>query len=286
MVANVHRTIAWCLGLACVPLVTTAQPVGDDALDDSIEAAAIIDRALERAASRREAAFRFDFEYITAGSVESLDGDGRVTRTETTRNRHYPLEGHFYSELIERDGRALDEGDARDEQKKKTEFAREARRHAARGERYVPDEMRVDFDRELMDRYETTLAGTEIVGGRLCWVIRFEPREGRLPDSRRLDKALNRSTGRLWIAQNDYGVARVVFEMKRPFRWLWGLAGTLRKATGQFDFQRLESQLWIPARTRVEVELGVFFGMKTIRRRIRNEVENRPMDAAGATTQP
>ena len=282
-----HTTFAWCLGLVCVPLVTAAQPVGDDALDPSVDAATIIERALELAARQRAAAFELDFEYFTDGWVESLDGDGRVTRAETTRNRHYPLEGHFYSELIARDGRPLDEDAARDEREKKTEFVREARRHAARGERHAPDEMRVDFDHELMDRYVTTLVGTDVVGGRVCWVIRFEPREGKLPDEQRLDKAMNRSSGRLWIGQHDYGVRRAVFEMQRPFRWLWGIAGTLRRATGQLDFRRVEPNLWIPDRTLVEIELGVFFGLKTIRRRIRNEwVDHSPPGSDAETVLP
>ena len=299
--ASRHSAIVWCLGLACVPLVTAAQSPDVDALGASTDAGAIdaapdvdvpdatpdigaldaldapltadriIDRVLEQAAEQRAAAFELGFEYFTTGRVESLDGDGRVTDARTTRNRHYPLQGHFYSEVIGRDGQPLDEDEARDEREKKADFVREARRHAERGERYQPDEMRVDFDRELLDRYVTTLAGTDVVDGSVCWVIGFEPREGRLPDNRRLDGALNRSTGRLWIAQHDYGVRRAEFEMQRPVRWLWGIAGTLRRATGELDFRRIESGLWIPDRTLVEIELGVFFGLKTIRRRIRND---------------
>ena len=242
-----------------------------DALDAPLAAHLIIDRALEQAAELRLVAFELGFEYFTDGRVESLDGNGRVTDTRTTRNRHYPLEGHFYSEVIGRDGRPLDNDDARDERKRKTDFVREARRHAERGERFVPDEMRVDFDRDLMDRYVATLVGTEVVEGAVCWVIGFEPREGRLPNERRLDGALNRSSGRLWIGQHDYGVRRAAFEMQRPVRWLWGIAGTLRRATGQLEFRQIESNLWIPDSTLVEIELGVFFGLKTIRRRIRNE---------------
>ena len=301
-----HSTLAWCLGLVSLPLLATAQSLGDEAEDAAlagresigraleagavvegadarriidralegdavVDARRIIDRALEQAARQRAAAFELGFEYFTDGRVESLDGDGRVTDTDTTRNRHYPIEGHFYSEVIGRDGRPLDEDEARDERKKKADFVREARRHAERGERYQPDEMRVDFDRELMDRYVATLDGTDVVDGAVCWVIEFEPREGPLPNDRRLDGAMNRSTGRLWIGQHDYGVRRAVFEMQRPVRWLWGIAGTLRRATGQLDFRQIESNLWIPDRTLVEIELGVFFGLKTIRRRIRNE---------------
>ena len=257
-----------------------------DALDAPVAARHIIDRALEQAVGQRVVAFELGFEYFTDGRVDSLDGDGRVTDTKTTRNRHYPLEGHFYSEVIGRDGRPLDEDEARDERKKKADFVREARRHAERGERYQPDEMRVDFDRELMDRYVATLVGTDVVDGAVCWVIEFEPREGPLPNDRRLDGALNRSTGRLWIGQHDYGVRRAVFEMQRPVRWLWGIAGTLRRATGQLDFRRIESGLWIPDGTLVEIELGVFFGLKTIRRRIRNEWVEPPMPEPTAATTP
>ena len=143
--------------------------------------------------------------------------------------------------------------------------------------------MSVDFDTDLMDRYHTTFAGTDVVRGDSCWVIRFEPREGRLPDNRRIDKALNRSTGFLWITQDGYRVARVTFEMQRPFRWLWGIAGTLRHATGQFDLQWIEPNLWGLADSRIEFDLGVLFGMKSIRRRIRNEwIEQRSVDAEAA----
>lgn len=294
-----HRplTIARCLALVCLPSAAAAQPLDDDtagalleapaavdrapdavdaplagdAVDAPLAAHRVVDRALEQAARQRGVAFDLGFEYFTDGWVESLAGDGRVTDARKTRNRHYPLEGHFYSEVIGRDDRPLDDDEARDERRKKADFVREARRHAERGERYEPDEMRVDFDRELMDRYVTTLAGIDVVDGSVCWVIGFEPREGPLPNDRRLDGALNRSSGRLWIAQHDFGVRRAVFEMQSPVRWLWGIAGTLRRATGRLDFRRIEPNLWVPDRTLVEIEMGVFFGLKTIRRRIRNE---------------
>ena len=251
------------------------------AADDGVEAPAIVERALERAAAQRESGMALDFEYTTAGVFESLDRDGNVTRTETARRLRYALEGHLYAEVVERDGKLLDGDDVRAERERKAEFLREVRRHAARGARYEPEEMSVDFDRELMARYDVRLAGTEEVRGHACWVIAFEPRDGRLPDRRRIDKALNRSTGRIWIAQDDYGVVRVDFTMQRPFRWVLGLVGTLRHATGQFDFQRLEPGLWMPVVSRIEFDVRLFFGIKSMRSRIRSEwLEHRP---AGAT---
>lgn len=269
--------------LASMVLAAVALPAGVEAADDAVEAGAIIDLALDRAAAQRETGIELEFVYISAGVFEFLDRDGNVSRTETGRRRHYALEGYLYSEAIERDGKPLDEDAARDERERKAEFIREARRHAARGERYEPEEMSVDFDGELMERYDVKVVGTEDVRGHACWVLAFEPREGRLPDRRRMDKALNRSTGRIWIAQEDYGVARVDFTMQRPFRWLWGLVGTLRFASGQFDFQRLEPNLWMPAVSRIEFDVRVLFGIKSIRRRIRTEwLEHRPAGTSAA----
>ena len=283
MVARPLRgALACCLGLICVPDPAPAQSAGELAAGDRVDASAIVERALDVASRQRDSALGTYFEYVTAGTVESLDADGNVTRTETSRRRHYPLEGHFYSELVGRDGGSLDAGDVRDEQDRKAEFIREARRHAARGERYDPDEMHVDFDRGLMDRYHTTLAGTDVVRGESCWVIRFAPRAGRLPDERRIDKALNRSNGHLWITKDDYRVTRVTFKMQRPFRWLWGMAGTLRHAAGQFDLQWIRPDLWTLANSRIEFDVSVLFGMKSIRRRVRSELVEYQAPAAEA----
>ena len=244
-------------------------------------ATVILERALERAAVQQESGAELDHEYLVSSIVKSLDGDGRVTDTERVKYRRYPLEGLLYEELVERDGQPLDADDAREEQKKKAEFVRDVREYAARGEPYEPDENAVRFDRELMDRYHTTLVGSERLRNHECWVLHFEPREGRLPDTRRMDKALNRLTGRLWVAKDDYGVARVTFEMREPFRYLWGLVATLRNGAGHIDFNRIDDSVWTPMYFDLRLDLRVFF--KGVRRHITSTWETIPPGAHLAT---
>ena len=55
--------------------------------------------------------------------------------------------------------------------------------------------------------------------------------------------------------------------MQRPFRYVWGLVATLRHAAGQLEYERVDRNLWTPARFDLELDLRVFF--KGIRRRIR-----------------
>ena len=274
------RSLLSLLGSATILLGTTpliqAQNSGvpDNATDPS--AKDILARALERAAVQEEEGLELTFEYFVESTAERLNDEGAVTETKTAKFHQYALEELLYEELIERDGEALDEDALQEQHKRKTDFIREAREHRARGETYEPNEMDIGFDRELMDRYDTRLVRTESLRGHDCWVLGFTPREGKLPDRRRMDKALNRSTGYLWIAQDDYGVARVSFEMQEPFKYFWGLVATLRHATGQMDFNRIADNLWMPTQIDLELDLRVFF--RTIRQHVRQDwVEHRPI---------
>jgi hypothetical protein len=92
-----------------------------------------------------------------------------------------------------------------------------------------------------------------------------------------MDKALNRSTGKIWVTQNDYGVARVSFKMQKPFRSLWGIVATLRRAEGQLDFIRVSPKTWYPSTVDLNLDLSVFFRRQ--RRHIRQDlVEHHPLD--------
>jgi hypothetical protein len=77
---------------------------------------------------------------------------------------------------------------------------------------------------------------------------------------------LNNSTGRLWIAQDDYGVARVEFEMANPVRFWGGIIGTLRNTTGRMEFTRVTDDVWLPDTTDIKIDLRIL--IRNIRRRI------------------
>ncbi len=278
------RSLLSLLGSATLLLGTTplvhAQVSGLPNNAANLSAEDILARALDRAAVQEEEGLELTFEYFVKSTAERLDDEGVITETKTAKLHHYPLEELLYEELIERDGEALNEDALREQHKRKTDFVRKAREHRARGETYEPNEVDIGFDHELMDRYDTRLVRTESLRGHDCWVLGFTPREGKLPDRRRMDKALNRSTGYLWIAQDDYGVARVSFEMQEPFKYFWGLVATLRHANGQMDFDRIADNLWAPTQIDLELDLRAFF--RTIRQHVRQDwVEHRPI-----TSQP
>ena len=274
---------AQCLGVALATTTILAQspkldtPASSDE-PTSITAEMILDRAIERTETQDKSGLELGFESIVLYTVEKLNGDGEITDTETTKYRRYPLEGFLYEELIERNGLTLDEDDVRKAEKDKREFIKEVQKHAEQGADYEPDEYSsVQFNREMMARYNIELVGTDTVREDQCWVLQFIPREGKLPDNKRMDKALNRSTGKIWVTQNDYGVARVSFEMQKPWRSLWGIVATLRNAEGQLDFIRVSPKVWYPSSVDLNLDLSVFF--RGMRRHIRQDlIEYHPLD--------
>ena len=257
--------------LSIANLMTVATPLlqtpsapsiirSDTAVAEHPSAGAVIERAIERAQLQDETGVELEFESLILTTVDSFNGDGEVTTTETTLHKRYALKGVLYEELVERNGQSLTDEEVRDVHKEREKFAREVRERARRGEEIeTNDERDVRFDRDLFDRFQASVTGVEDIRGESAWVLSFEPRPGKLPEHNRMDKALNRSTGRLYIAQRDYGVMRIEFEMQEPMRYLWGLIATLKSAMGRLDFARVESDIWLPHTFDLEIDLRIFF---------------------------
>ena len=220
----------------------------------------IMRRVVARAAAQNEDETELRFESLLATTIDSLDEEAEVKSTETTLHRRYALEGAVYEELIERDGEPLSERDARNEAKRRADFRREAQAAEASGTVLeTNDERQVRFDEDLMARYEAEVVGEETVRGELCWVISFAPRDGELPQYTRIDRALNQSSGELYVSQDDYGVMQIDFRLLRPVKYVWGLVASLSRATGQLEFERVEPDVWLPSTFDVRIDLRVFF---------------------------
>ncbi|MCY4658566.1 MAG: hypothetical protein OXF93_01955 [Acidobacteria bacterium] len=230
----------------------------------------IVERAVARADGQRDAQedirYHSRFESIT----EKLSGDGEVEEAERETYEQYPLEGVLYEELVAREGEPLDADDAREERERRREFVEEVRERRARGVDPRPeDENRVELNDDFISRYQYSIVGEEVREGYDCWIIQLVPRPGDLPVNRRIDTALNKSTGRLWIVKEDFGLSRVEFEMDEPVRFWGGIAGVLRNTVGRLQFIRTDEGAWVPKRIDIRLDLRIVFW--NLRRRIVRE---------------
>ena len=270
-----NRSITLAIGAAVLAALLPSLSPGTEAAADSADA--ILHRAVARAEAQYEAQAEAAFESEALSVIRSLDAGGRPVKTETFRYRQYAVGGALFEELIEKDGRPLGESEKREERKRREKFIREVEQRRARGRHPQPEqEPGIRFNHEFVDRYEFRLEGRETVRGHDCWVISFKPRPGKLPVRNRMDRALNQSTGRFWIAREDHGAVRIEFALRRPFKYWGGLLAVIRNTDGRMDYQRVAPGIWAPLDFDLALDLEIMM-VKDIRRTIaKNWVSYRP----------
>lgn len=233
---------------------------------ESLSAQEIIHRAISKAESQHESQAEALFESESLSITQSLDSENRPTKTESARYRQYPIRGALFEELIEKNGIPLGKKDVRKEENRKQDFIREVDKRRSQGKHPQPEpDPGIRMNQEFVARYQLKLTGTEMVRDHLCWVIAFEPKPGDLPVRNRMDRALNQSTGRFWVSQEDDGIVRIDFALRKPFKYWGGILAVIRNTEGKIDYTRIEPNVWVPLHFDLKLDLEVML-VKDIRR--------------------
>ena len=273
-----------CLLLTLIILIAIA-PIDVVPFDEPLTADEIIHKALARADTQYQSLIDAAFESEVISETRSLDGDLNVTKTESNKRRQYGLNGALFEEIVEKNGKSLTDKERRQEQKKKEEFIREVKKRVSRGDHPQPEkDPGIRFNQDFVRRYRLTRAGTEMVREHRCWIIAFEPKAGDLPVQNRMDVALNHSTGKFWISQDDYGLARIEFALRKPFKYWGGFLAVIRNTDGRLDYKRVEPNIWMPMNFDLKLDLEVLM-VKDIRRHITIKWSGYRRARRGAITQ-
>ena len=241
---------------------------GPVSAEENLSADAIVERAVDRAEKQDRSMVEANYKSEAVTKYQSLDADGRITDTVTSRSIQYPLHGAVFEELVEKDGRPLNEKEIKKEEEKKRDFIREVETRRTRGDYIQPTkDEKIRFNREFTERYRYKLEKTEVVRGHPCWAISFKPKPGDLPVRNRMDRALNQMTGTLWVSEDDYGLVRVEFALRKPFKYWGGFLAVIRKTDGWVDYTRVDANVWLPLHFHLNLDLRVMM-VKNIRRLI------------------
>ena len=209
-----------------------------------VDARAIVLQALQRAASNVEAGVELGYRSLMTREVRRYDGDGRVEEVRTGDYEVVPIDGARYERRLTIDGRPLNAEEQERERRRESDF-REARRRTLEGDNDdEPDDDEIVFDEELIARYDVAFEAEEVFRGRPSYRISFEPRPGRLPVRRRIDHALNKARGQIWIDKETHEAARVEFELIDRVRLWWGILGHIMQARGSLDRGPVLDDLW------------------------------------------
>ena len=226
------------------------------------EVRAIIDKAVERAEWAREQDFASQYGQAMTQRARRFDGDGEVSEDETLGYAIEPYEGVPYAKLVTKNGEAIAGKDLEEEAKRWEQFLETLEDPPEPDDE---DDTNVIFTADLLNRYTAVLTGIREVRGRPAYVLAFEPRPGDLPVRRRIDHALNKSRGEIWIDQETYEIARITFELMERVRLWWGILGSVSQGRGNFERTRVGDDAWLASEVDVYFQLRVLF--RTSRRR-------------------
>jgi len=248
----------------------------------TLTAEEIISHAIQHADHLRQQKLEQKFTFMELAVREELTTDGGIKTRDVRRSKMYPVEGVLHGRVIERNGQPLSPEEREAENRREEDL----RRRIASGDQEQKDKNRVEFDRELIGRYRVSLAEKKIVDGRSTYVINFEPNSDRLPIRRRMDYALNKSRGKIFVDTETFEVARIEFRLIEPVGLWWGLLGKLRQVEGSVERRPSAEGYWAPTEFNIYMNMRVLFSNKHYRRQSQwsgHRLLSEPPEEAGAS---
>ena len=152
----------------------------------------IFRRAVEK--DERNYAVRDQYTFREESVVEFLDKDGRTKSVERRTKEVLFYDGTQLERLVAKDGKPLSEKEAQKEKERidreiaKMKRASPSARAKRRGESAAALKEETEGRRQVMEAFDLTMKGEQVVAGRPCWLIHGKPRVGYQPKGRRADQ--------------------------------------------------------------------------------------------------
>ena len=221
----------------------------------------LVVKALKQAKWNEEQRFPSRFRSLMTRTMRRFDSDGEITEEDIGDYEVVPIDGAPYERRLTVNGRPLSQEEQEGELGREAEFREELRKQREYPKDQESDEdNRLVFNEELIERYEFILESTETFRGRRSYRISFRPRPGNLPVRRRIDYALNKAKGLIWLDCETLEAARIEFELIEKVRLWWGVFGNIANARGSLDrgpvLRNIWSQLQLETYTDIRVLLS------------------------------
>jgi len=86
--------------------------------------------------------------------------------------------------------------------------------------KFEPKKEPFSVNAQLFQRYIFTFVRNENFERKRCWVLSFKPR-GNLPEEKPEDRVLNNLAGEIWIVQDTFSLAKLVFSLTKGVNFAW-----------------------------------------------------------------
>lgn len=210
-----------------------------------------------------------DYTYIERDVQNELDGKGRTKSTETKTYEILNIYGEQVQKLIEKDDKPISAKEAAKEEEKIQKIINKRRNESEkdrqkRAEREAKErEEGKQFEHEIVNAYNFTLLGTELIGGREAWAISAEPRPGFVPHMKYANY-LPKFHGRIWIDKADLQMSRMDVEALDTVSWGLFLARIHKGSHFMIEQTRINDEVWLPRQVafKFDARLALLKGFK------------------------
>ena len=192
-----------------------------------------------------------NYTFIERDVENKLDGSGRTKSTETKTYEVLNIYGEQVQRLIEKNDKPISEKEAAKEEEKIQKVINKRKNESdkdreKRKEREAKDlEEGRQFEREIVNAYNFTLLGTELVSGRESWLISAEPRPGFVPHMKYANY-LPKFHGRIWIDKSDLQMSRMDVEALDTVSWGLFVARIHKGSHFMIEQTRINDEVWLP----------------------------------------
>jgi len=199
----------------------------------------IIRRAIERSKAwkAKDENERKGLSYNQRVVTDKLQPDGSLKEREEKVYQVAPVKGEPTPKLIEKNGNPPSSSDLKEE-------AAHRKKQQEASKKRSDSENSIELNEELAGRYDFKMLAEDEVGGRPAYVLSFKPKSQNLPVRRKIDYALNRLSGKVWVDTEDFEITKGEMHVNGSAQIWWGLVASLRQFSLVFEQTRLPDGCW------------------------------------------
>jgi hypothetical protein len=209
------------------------------------------------AATERNWWARIQYSYMERDETRRLGSDSRMQSQDVGISKIVPVNGVPVEQRLEHNGRPPSA-----EEKAKLDAKADKLKHEMPEERAARlcKEKRESaaLTRDVLQAFDYTLIGTELVNGRPAYVLQAVPRPGFRGESK-YGKMFVKVEGKIWVDQQDLTWVKVDGQVIEPFSMGLFLARVLCGSHIMLEQTRVADGIWLPKQVEVRANAKVLF---------------------------
>jgi hypothetical protein len=214
-----------------------AQPMADQPLPDPRTLVREVQEQQKQVDKLRE-----NYTYTSLQTVQDVDGNGKVTKTETSEKEDFFVNGHVIERTVKKNGQPLNDHDQQKETERVTKLVEKAEKTPP-GQSLEGPQVSISRVLEIM---ELGAPRREAFRGRPTIVFDFVGRKDAKAHGL-AEEASKRLKGTIWIDEADREVAHLEVTFDDNFHVAGGLLANVQKGSNfHFDQAQVDAGLWLP----------------------------------------